>query len=276
MRKITAAAAKALEFNANSVGCMAQKSEKIRQHLKDVTQRSHMAFEQSGASVHEGGYIREIVLGFNDGLVSNFALVMGVAGALQNVSMIVLAGLAGMIAGAISMGLGVYISTKSQIEFYKSEIERERNEVYNMTENELVELREMYAAKGFKGKLLDEIVKTIGKDKEVLLKIMLQEELHLPEESFRSSVKAGLLTTVAFVVGALIPILPLLVLPKEYGFLLYSAAISALGLFVAGVLRTKVTRRNWLKSGIEMLVIGLLASTATYLAGKAFGIAVLG
>ncbi len=216
-----------------------------------------------------GKYIRDIVFGANDGLVSILALVAGVAGGVSNNKIILLAGIAGTLAGAISMGIGSYISNKSQIDFFKSEIEIERKELEEEPERELEELREIYKKKGFKGKELEKIIKVISSNKEVMLDVMIKEELGL-DTDFNNPLKAGVLSGIYFIFGSLPPILPFLFNLKHP--LLIAIIASLTGLFILGALKTLVTRKNLFLLGLESVVIGGLAMLLTYYVGTLFGV----
>jgi len=233
----------------------------IRAERKEALRAFH-----SESHIPGGGFIREIVFGFNDGVIATFAIVSGMMGAMLSNFVIVLAGLAEVIGGAVSMGLGAYISTKSQVEFYKSEIERERNEIEAMPEREKEELREAYRLKGFRGELLDKIVEEVSSNKQLWLKVMLEDELGLMLNRFDNPLKVGLVMTLAFITGAVIPITPYLFLPQTHS-LTASILLSLISLFFMGAGKSIITHRSWVKSGMEMLIIGALAASSAYIVG---------
>ena len=172
-----------------------------------------------------GGYIREWILGMNDGVVSLFTLVAGMTGAAITNNIIIIAGLATVVGASISMGLGTYISTKSENEFYEREIDREKYEIKHMPEKEREELVEFYQRKGFKGKILKQIVDTIAKDKDVMLQEMVNEELKFANADFKKPKLVGLYTSVAFVLGSLPPLLPYLFAKTAQSALVASAIL---------------------------------------------------
>jgi len=219
-----------------------------------------------------GSYIREFILGFNDGLVSIFSLVTGVVGAAVSNKIVILAGVAGLAAGATSMGLNNYISSKSQTEFYKSEVERERKEIENVPKREREEIVAVYKLKGFEGKLLKQVVDKITSDKKRWLKVMMEEELGLFGDDFENPYKIALITGISFIFGALIPIAPYLFISNISSGLIYSAIASILGLFIVGSAKTMITKKNWLKSGAEMVMVGVLAAAASYSIGSLFSV----
>ena len=154
-----------------------------------------------GHHVEGGSFLREIVFGANDGLVSNVALVAGIAGGTDDPKIILLGGIAGLVAGAISMALGAYVSSKSEREFRDSEEQRERWEIENMREAELQETRQIFRLKGITEPLLDEVVEAVSRDREQWVKLMMTEELGFPNEPPRPKV-AAMIMGVAFAIAA--------------------------------------------------------------------------
>jgi VIT1/CCC1 family predicted Fe2+/Mn2+ transporter len=224
---------------------------------------------------HRGGgsSIRELIFGINDGLVSTLSLVSGVAGADPGRGVILLAGVAGLLAGAISMAAGAYISSKSEREVYEAEVERERQELRDNPEEEMEELRILYQIQGFDEAEAGEMVARLTPDREGMLQRLLQEELGLAPERFPNPWKAGAFSGGAFVVGAIVPLLAHFFL-SGITAVAFSVGLSVSGLFVIGVLKTLFTQRPWWRSGLEMVGIGLLATAVTYLIGTLFGVQV--
>jgi len=218
-----------------------------------------------------GGAIRELIFGVNDGLVSTLSLVSGVAGADPGRGVILLAGIAGLLAGAISMAAGAYISTKSQKEVYEAEIARESEELELEPEEEKEELRILYQLKGFSQEEAERLVERLSEDRELILESLVRDELGLMPESFPHPWKAGAFSGMAFIGGAFVPLI-------AYFFLggleavLASAGLSIAALFVIGVLKTLFTGLSWLRSGLEMVGIGLFATVITYFIGSLFGV----
>ena len=215
------------------------------------------------------GSMRSLILGVNDGLVSILALVAGVTGGTFETNIIILAGIAGAIAGAISMAVGNYISVKSEIEFYHSEIEREKREIREKPEEEIAEVREMYRKKGFKGKQLEDIVKHLTANEKRWLDVMMKEELGFHHEKFETPVKLAILTGVAFIIASIIPIVPYFFLSAKPALVL-SLILTGIVLFAAGAAKTLFTRKSWILSGAEMLIIGMLATAATFTIGSLY------
>ncbi len=216
-----------------------------------------------------GSIVRELVFGANDGLVAAFAVASGVNGAGVQSKVIIIAGLAELIGGTISMALGAYLSTKSQIEYYRGEMNREGYEVDNFPEIERQEIREIYERKGFKGEILEKIISHITSDKERWVDIMMQEELGLSLDQTISPLKSAIATGGAYAFGALMPIIPYLFMQPANG-LIASAALTLSVLFGVGAAKTVVTGKNTWRSGLESMAIGGLAAAATFVAGKIF------
>jgi vacuolar iron transporter family protein len=221
------------------------------------------------AHIPGGGIVRELVFGANDGLVAAFAVASGVNGAGVKSSVILIAGLAELIGGTISMALGAYLSTKSQIEYYRGEMNREAYEVDKFPEVERQEIREIYESKGFKGETLEKIISHITSDRKRWVDIMMNEELGLSLDMTTSPSKSAVATGGAYAFGALMPVLPYVFMQPASG-LIASAVITLSVLFGVGAAKTIVTGKNLLRGGLETMIIGGLAAAATFLAGKIF------
>lgn len=212
--------------------------------------------------------MREIVFGFNDGVISILALLAGVIGGSLTRGQTIVAALSGAIGGAISMAFGAYISTKSEIEHHHSEIERERQEVREFPEVEREELKQLYREKApFTEEELDIILDRITSNPETFVDVMMKEELGLFEDRFESPYKVALIMFIAFSFGGLFPILPFLLVPNPYEGLIAASIVTYLALFAVGVWKTSFTTRHWLSSGLEMVGVGLLAAVVPYILG---------
>ncbi len=224
---------------------------------------------QSSAKDHlkYRNYIRDIVLGANDALVSIFALVIGVVGGGLSSYDIFIAGIAGTVAGAISMAIGEYISTKSQEQIYDAEKRREKEHIKHFFEDEKEELKEMYAKKGFSGELLEQIVDTIASDADVMLKVMMEEEFGIKEEERRNPYVAMIFVFIAFLIGSLLPVLPFAFITNATTAGLIATIGSILGLFTVGVIKSHLAETNWIIGGGENALLGLAAGIITFLIG---------
>jgi VIT1/CCC1 family predicted Fe2+/Mn2+ transporter len=215
-----------------------------------------------------GSVIRDLMLGLNDGMVASFAVTSGLSGAFDSGNIVVMAGLAETLGGAVSMGLAAFISARSQIEFFNSEIERERIEIEKWPEREREEIRSIYRNKGFTGHLLDQIVSHIVADPDRWRKVMMSEELGFTGD-FDSPLKSAAVVGSSYLIGAIIPVVPYFFLPPARG--IFASALAAIGaLFVVGAMKTVITSRSWWRSGLESMMTGVAAAAVTYSAGRWF------
>ena len=220
-----------------------------------------------------GGQLRAAVFGVNDGLVSNFALILGVAGGSSEPSTIVLAGIAGLVAGAASMAAGEWVSVRSQRELYEHEIAVEQQELDQFPEDEKRELELIYRAKGLDESLAGMLADRIMESDEVALDTLVREELGLNPSDLGSPWAAGISSFLAFAAGALVPLLPFLIASGGTA-LLSSALLSALALALVGSAIAFFTGRPLWWSAVRMLLIGGGAASVTYLVGSVVGVAV--
>ncbi|HWG91628.1 MAG TPA: VIT1/CCC1 transporter family protein [Candidatus Thermoplasmatota archaeon] len=219
-------------------------------------------------------YVRDLILGFNDGLVSVYAIVAGVAGAAFASGQIAIAGLAAAVAGALSMGLGEYLSTKSQSEYYAAEAERERQHIRKYPKLERQEIREMLEAKHYPPEVIDKIVEHVVSNEDRFVEFMMREEFGVGEESDRSPFVAMGLVMLAFVIGAVFPLVPFFLGLEPMTGLAIATVLSLGGLFAAGAAKAILSGLNWAKSGAEMMILGAVAAAITYGVGTLFGVAV--
>lgn len=218
----------------------------------------------------KGRAIREVIYGATDGLVTSLGFVIGVFGALHESRIILITGIAGATAGALSMGFSAYISSKSQKEFFLAEIERERREILEMPEKERDEVRKIYQAKGFKGEDLEMVVRRITENPAVWLRCMMEEELGLIIGSFDMPWVVGAITAASYGASAFLPIVPYALMPPAMAFP-WSLVISVATLFGLGMGKTRLTRTPPLKSGLELMAIGLIAALVGYGIGHLTG-----
>ena len=231
-----------------------------------------MSTNKEKHKTNTGGIIREVVFGANDGMVSTLALVAGLTGAALNNWIIVLAGLTEVFTGAISMAVGTYISTKSQREYYNKELNKEKYEIKNLPKKEIEEVREIYRKKGFKGKDLDLIVKTITANKKRWLDEMMVNELGLVKSSYEKPINAGLWIGISFIIAGMIPVIPYLLKIEQNTALIYAGIFTIIALFIVGAVKGNLSARVWWKAGMEMVIIGGITATIGYLIGNMFSI----
>lgn len=215
-----------------------------------------------------GGWLRPAVFGVMDGLVSNFALIAGVAGGTADTKVIALAGVAGLAAGAFSMAGGEYVSVASQRELALAEIAIEKRELDRHPQAEQEELVQMYVERGVERDLAVKVAEQISRDPEHALRVHAMAELGVVPEDLPSPLLASVSSFVSFGVGAAIPLVPYLL---GVTGLLVSAVVSIVALFGAGVAVSRVTARSWWYSGLRQLIVGSVAAALTYGLGTIIG-----
>ncbi len=222
-----------------------------------------------------GGSLRASVFGVNDGLVSNTSLVLGMAGATGDASLLVATGVAGMLAGAFSMAAGEYISVRSQRELFEYQIGEEREELERYPEAEAEELALIYAARGVDIEQARAMTRTLVKDKQRALDTLAREELGLNPDDLGSPWGAAGSSFLSFVIGAIVPLVPFM-LGIEQHSLVWTCALAGLSLFAVGAALSLFSGRNAWLGGLRMLIIGALAGAATFGIGKLLGVSVAG
>jgi len=222
------------------------------------------------------GTLRAVIFGVSDGLVSNLALVMGVAGASEGAgNFVLLAGVAGLLAGAFSMAAGEYISMQSQRELFERQIELERAELEAMPEEEEAELASVYRAKGFTEAEAATIAHRMFSDPQHALDTLVREELGLDPDELGSPWGAAFGSFVAFAIGALIPVVPYLFTGGATAFVV-AIGVSLAALFAVGAGVSLLTGRSTLFSGARQVAIGAAAAAVTYVVGSVIGVSLAG
>ncbi|HWG99862.1 MAG TPA: VIT1/CCC1 transporter family protein [Pilimelia sp.] len=216
-----------------------------------------------------GGWLRAATFGAMDGLVTNIALIAGVGGGGVPPDTIVLTGLAGLVAGAISMGLGEFTSVRAQNEQVAAEVAKERRELERFPDAEAAELADKWIARGLPPELARQVADALRDNPAEALRVHAQEELGVDPEEQPSPWTAAFSSFVCFAVGALVPLLPYLLGGETLGPAL---AAGGVGLFVAGVLVSRFTRRPWWLVGTRQLLLGAAAAAATYAVGALIGV----
>lgn len=231
---------------------------------------SRIADLESRHRVKSGGALRAATFGVNDGLVSNLALVMGVAGGTDEPSVVLLAGIAGLMAGAFSMGAGEYISVRSQKELYEREIEIEREEMKAFPEEETEELAMIYRAKGIEPEAAKKLAERIMLRPSAALDTLAREELGLDPSDLASPWIAAFSSFVAFGIGALVPLFPFF-FAEGNGALVGASSASAVMLALVGLSISLLTGRSGFFSATRQVLVGALAAAITYGVGSAVG-----
>ncbi|MEX1208218.1 MAG: VIT1/CCC1 transporter family protein [Acidimicrobiia bacterium] len=215
-------------------------------------------------------YMRDIVLGVNDGLVSIFLLVVGVVGGGLATREVLLAGLTGGLAGAISMAAGEYIATKSQEEVFDSEMELEREHILHHRAKELDEIREMFGDMGLPPTQVEDVVAALDADDEALIKAMMALEFGVVEEERRSPYRAAVYSGLLFVAGSLPTVLPFVFVESTGHGLLFAGIGAGIALFAVGAAKTITTRKNPIWSGLENVAIAAVGAGLAYAVGSAY------
>jgi vacuolar iron transporter family protein len=232
----------------------------------EISRKAHDA--EHAPEEHRGGqYIKSIIYGGLDGIITTFAVVAGVAGAQLSAGIVLILGFANLIADGLSMAVGDYLSTKAENEYNKSERERETWEVENYPEGEKKELVELYVEKGMDEADAQQVVEIIARNKKAWVDVMMVEELGIVH-SDESPLANAVATFLSFGIFGLVPLLANVValfVPwfRPHAFVTASV-MTAITLFVLGALKVRVTGQNWMKSGAEMLTVGGLAAAAAY------------
>lgn len=254
-----------------------------RSHARMLSVASQSKGGMSGGSVAQlegrhraggGNALRAAVLGANDGLLSVLSLVMGVAGANMANHEVLIAGLAGMLAGSGSMALGEWLSVQSSRELYQNQIKIEAQEIEESPDEELEELSLIYQSKGLPEERAHELASHMMADQANILDTLAREELGIdPKELGGSAYEAALTSFFLFAFGALFPLLPFLFLSGNPAIYL-SLALSALGLFLFGAFITLITGQNAFYAGFRQVMVGMAAAALTYGVGRLIGVAI--
>ena len=241
---------------------LARESAMHTESLQELTGTS----EEPWHKTESGGMVGNIVYGFNDGLTANFGLVAGVIAATSDVSTILVTGIVGTVADALSMGASGYLAAKSEQEVYEHEIEVEREEIRLMPDLEEEELALIYAARGVPEEQARELAKEVMSDPERALGEKIQTELKIGE-IYATPFKEGWITGIATAIGAFIPVAPFLFIEGMLAIWI-SFALAMMSHFAVGAARSLFTGRSLFRSGIDMFIVGLGVAGVGYLVGE--------
>lgn len=211
--------------------------------------------------------IRDIVIGMSDGLTVPFALAAGLSGAVSNSSIIITAGVAEIVAGSIAMGLGGYLAGKTDVEHYETELKREYDEVRDVPEKEMQEVRDVLLKYGISMKLQDAIAVELSSDKQKWVDFMMRFELGMEKPDINRASRSALNIGLSYIVGGIVPLIGYFIMKKPTDGLMLSTIITVLFLFIFGYVKTKLTGNKPLLGALKTVLIGVLA------AGAAFAIA---
>jgi vacuolar iron transporter family protein len=225
--------------------------------------------EHSEEHLTSSAFLRDVVIGMSDGLTVPFALAAGLSGAIDSSSIIVIAGIAEVAAGSIAMGLGGYLSGKTEQDHYVNEEKREHFEVENLREREIEETKEFFANIGLSKEVQEQATKEIAQDKNRWVEFMMKYELGLDKPDPKRATKSALNIGLSYIAGGIIPLSPYFFISNSNEALKYSVVATLICLFIFGYFKSKMTGVNPLWGAIRVTLIGAIA------AGAAFGIAKL-
>ncbi|NIP33122.1 hypothetical protein GWN26_14145 [Candidatus Saccharibacteria bacterium] len=217
-------------------------------------------------------YIRQLVFGFEDALVSTLGAITGIAGGSQDNFVVVLAGMVIIFVESLSMGVGAFISSKSEREVVEATLEKEKKLITEDPEGEKKEIRDYLKTRGLSADEIEAVVEKLTSNRKLLLEEMMLHEYGMVSEPRNRSVKRGMVMWGSYFVGGFFPVLPYLFLSINTAFYT-SIIITLLVLFIFGALKTKFTGRAWWKSGAEMMVLSISAAAVGYVVGKIVAIA---
>jgi predicted membrane protein (TIGR00267 family) len=218
----------------------------------------------------KGALLSDVILGGQDGLVNVLGIVLGVASATNDKFVVLVAGLVATFAESVSMAAVAYASSRAEQDHYQKELAQEKWEMEHLPEVEEEEIRLIYMRKGYRGKALATMVKHTCSNKEMWLSMMMTEELHLTEPDAAQPIKSAAIVGGSAMVGSIIPLIPFMFFSTNESIFI-SLILSTLVLFGVGVYKARITVGNWLKSGVEMALVGMLAALVGYLVGKFLG-----
>jgi len=219
----------------------------------------------------QGGLARASVFGVSDGLVSNIALVLGIAGASTDGSLVRLAGVSGLLAGAISMGAGEWVSVRAQNELIERELEIERRSLADDPEAEQRELAAIYRARGIDGDHADEVAEAIMSNPEVALEVHAREELGIDPSGIGNPAIVAFSSFWAFAIGAIVPLAPWFFTDGSTAAIM-SVILGVMGAAVVGMLLARFTERSAVRTAMRQVLVAAGAATATYLIGSVLGV----
>lgn len=229
--------------------------------LKDTHKEEHI-----GSSA----FITDIVIGMADGLTVPFALAAGLSGAVQSNTVVIMAGIAEIVAGSIAMGLGGYLAGKTEQEHFQSELNREYDEVETLPEKEMGEVKLIFAQYGLNEGTQNIIAEELAKDKDKWVDFMMKYELGLEKPDANRARNSAATIGISYIVGGFIPLLAYFFTQTPFQGLLLSALLTVICLSIFGYFKSKVTGQPPLKGAIKVTLIGITAAAAAFLVAKIF------
>lgn len=233
---------------------------------RDQSQR----YQEKHKHIRGRGLIASSALGLSDGLITNLAFLTGFAGGISDVGLIRFAGLAAMLAGAVSMLFGGILGARSEEDLYNADSKREAYEIEHEPNEEFLELKNIYKGKGLSEAEANAVVEKISRDKQKFLEDMLVNELHIHRSSLENPLRIGIVTGLSFLVGAGVPLAPYFATLDRTTAVEASILLSSIFLFAVGAWKGRVAGTRAWRTGLEMLGLGILAAGILYLIGRAF------
>jgi len=239
-------------------------------HLAEPLKRFH----DEAWHTPQGRLVRELIFGLNDGIISTVGFLAGVTATLDDFHTICLGGFAAAVAGASAMAMGAYVSSKSQRAFFQAEIAREAWEIEHMPDHERQEIREIYEKLGFTPDETEIIVRRVTSSPDLWLRVMSREELGLAEEAFDSPLRSGLVTSLAYAVGAIVLLAPYAFTAAPPRAFVFAAGLALVTLLATGAGKTWITKEPPLRASLELAGLGVLACLIGLGLGWLVGVAV--
>ena len=231
---------------------------------------THLHHVHEEAHLESTDFLRDIVIGMSDGLTVPFALAAGLSGAVSSTGIIVIAGIAEIAAGSIAMGLGGYLSGKTEEDHYNNEKKREYYEVDHLRHREIAETKEFFANLGLSEQLQEQATQEVAKDKDKWVEFMMKYELGLEEPDPKRATKSALNIGLSYVVGGLVPLSPYFFVDTPSTGLKYSVAFTLICLFIFGWFKSKITGVHPLWGALRVTMIGAMAAAAAFGVAKIF------
>jgi vacuolar iron transporter family protein len=226
--------------------------------------------EHSEEHLTSSAFLRDVVIGMSDGLTVPFALAAGLSGAVDSSSIIVIAGIAEVAAGSIAMGLGGYLSGKTEQDHYVNEEKREHYEVENLREREIEETKEFFANIGLSKDVQEQATKEISQDKNRWVEFMMKYELGLEKPDPKRATKSALNIGLSYIAGGIIPLSPYFFISNSNEALKYSVVATLICLFIFGYFKSKMTGINPILGAVRVMLIGAVAAAAAFGIAKLF------
>lgn len=225
--------------------------------------------EKKELHLKSGEYIKDIVYGANDGIITTFAVVAGVAGASLSVPIVLILGFANLLADGISMAASNYLGTRSEREYEKNQRKVEEREIDEHPEEEKKEIEQIYHRIGFRGKQLEEAVSVVTSNRKMWVEEMLFHELGIvPASQASSPLKGASATFLSFIITGVMPLIPYIIgISESTHAFMYSIIFTGVALFIVGSAKTYITKEKWYNAGLEMLAVGAFAALAAYVIG---------